>query len=108
MLTAVTERVGSMIRFNESFLGFLRPFGIRPLACDIRAPHEKGKIENSIKYLWYNFWPLRTFTDLDDVNHQVVAWLEKANQRVHQTTQEKPVDRFVKQPLRALPAPLSY
>jgi len=106
MLTAVTERVGAMIRFNESFLDFLRVFSITPLACNIRAPHEKGKIESSIKYLRYNFWPLRTFTDLDDVNHQVWAWLEKANQRLHQTTREKPVDRFVKEALRALPDPL--
>jgi transposase len=106
MLTAVTERVGAMIRFNESFLDFLRVFSITPLACNIRAPHEKGKIESSIKYLRYNFWPLRTFTDLDDVNHQVLAWLEKANQRMHQTTREKPVDRFVKEALRALPDPL--
>lgn len=106
MLTAVTERVGSMIRFNESFLDFLRPFGITPFACNIRAPHEKGKVENSIKYLRHNFWPLRTFTDLDDVNHQVLAWLEKANQRAHQTTREKPLERFIKEALRALPDPL--
>ena len=42
MLTAVTERVGSMVRFNESFLNFLRQFSITPVACNIRAPHEKG------------------------------------------------------------------
>lgn len=104
MLTAVTERVGSMIRFNESFLDFLRNFGINPVACNIRAPHEKGKVENSIKYLRHNFWPLRAFTDLEDVNHQVLAWLETtANQRVHQTTGEKPVHRLKKGHLKALP-----
>ena len=59
MLTAVTERVGSVIRFNESFLEFLGNFAIRPHACTIRAPHEKGKVENAIKYLRTNFWPLR-------------------------------------------------
>ncbi len=32
MVTAVTERVGSMIRFNEAFLDFLRHFGITPKA----------------------------------------------------------------------------
>ena len=107
MLTAVTERVGSMIRFNESFLDFLRHFSITPVACNIRAPHEKGKIENSIKYLRYNFWPLRTFNDLDDVNHQVLVWLNTtANQRLHQTTGQKPAQRFVKQALRPLPDPL--
>ena len=107
MLTAVTERVGSMVRFNESFLDFLRHFSITPVACNIRSPHEKGKIENSIKYLRNNFWPLRTFSDLEDVNHQVVAWLNTiANQRQHQTTGQKPVQRFVKEALRPLPDPL--
>ena len=107
MLTAVTERVGSMVRFNESFLDFLRHFSITPVACNIRAPHEKGKVENSIKYLRYNFWPLRIFSDLEDVNHQVMAWLNTtANQRLHQTTGQKPVHRFVKDALSPLPNPL--
>ncbi len=107
MVTAVIERVGSMIRFNEAFLDFLRHFGITPKACNIRAPHEKGKVENSIRYLRNNFWPLRKFTDLDDVNHQVLAWLDTtANQRVHQTTGEKPAERFVKDALNPLPDPL--
>jgi hypothetical protein len=34
--------VGSMIRFNEAFLDFLRHFRITPKACNVRAPHEKG------------------------------------------------------------------
>jgi transposase len=107
MVTAVIERVGSMIRFNEAFLDFLRHFRITPKACNVRAPHEKGKVENSIRYLRNNFWPLRKFADLDDVNHQVLAWLDTtANQRVHQTTGEKPVDRFVKDALNPLPDPL--
>ena len=42
MLTAVTERVGSVIRFNDAFLEFLNNFGIKPQACTVRAPHEKG------------------------------------------------------------------
>lgn len=107
MLTAVTERVGSMIRYNDAFLEFLRHFGIAPAACNIRAPHEKGKVENSIRYLRHNFWPLRKFTDLDDVNHQVQVWLDAiANQRVHQGTGEKPASRFVKDALNPLPDPM--
>lgn len=104
MLTAVTERAGSIVRFNESFLDFLRPFGITPVACNIRSPHEKGKVESGIKYLRYNFWPLRKFTDLDDANHQVAVWLEKtANQRRHQTTGKRPADLFTQSGLRPLP-----
>jgi hypothetical protein len=104
MLTAVIERQGSLIRFNEAFLDFLRVFRIVPVACNIRAPHEKGKIENVIKYLRHNFWPLRSFTDLKDVQAQVIEWLNTvANVRIHQTTGQRPKDRFNKITLRALP-----
>ena len=104
MLTAVIERQGCLIRFNDAFLSFLRPFKIVPVACNPGAPHEKGKIENAIKYLRRNFWPLRTFTDLCDVNRQVRKWLDTvANVRVHQTILKRPVDRFADVCLRPLP-----
>jgi transposase len=104
MLTAVIEREGSLIRFNEAFLDFLRVFKIVPVACNVRSPHEKGKVENIIKYLRHNFWPLRSFTDLTDVQRQVEQWLDTvANARIHQTTAERPKDRFTKVALRALP-----
>lgn len=104
MLTAVIERHGSVIRFNDSFLDFLKIFPAQPLACNPGAPHEKGKIENSIKYLRTNFWPLRSFTDLADINAQVKHWLDTvANVRLHKTTRERPVDRLKKCRLKALP-----
>jgi len=104
MLTAVIERQGSLIRFNEAFLDFLRVFKITPRACNVRAPHEKGKIENSIKYLRQNFWPLRSFADLEDVQAQVVKWLDTiANVRIHQTTGQQPKERFSTVCMRPLP-----
>lgn len=105
MLTAVTERVDSVIRFNEAFLEFLGNFGIRPCACTVRAPHEKGKVENAIKYLRNNFWPLREITSLDQAQEQVRHWLDTvANVRKHATTSQRPIDRL--QGLRPLPDPL--
>lgn len=105
MLTAVTERVGSIIRFNDAFLEFLGNFGIRPHACTIRAPHEKGKVENAIKYLRTNFWPLREITSLDQAQEQVRHWLDTvANVRKHATTGQRPMDRL--QGLQPLPDPL--
>jgi len=103
MLTAVTERWGRLIRFNDAFLDFLRPFKITPMACNVRSPQEKGKIERSIQYIRQNFWPARTFTDLMDVQNQVNQWRDTiANVRIHQTTGEKPQDRFAK----VIPIPL--
>ncbi len=104
MLTAVIERQGSLIRFNDAFLTFLIPFKMVPIACNPGAPHEKGKVETAIKYLRRNFWPLRTFTDLCDVNRQVRKWLDTvANVRVHRTTLKRPRDRFEDVCLRPLP-----
>ncbi|MDM8517934.1 IS21 family transposase [Desulfobacterales bacterium HSG16] len=104
MLTAVTERKGKLVRFNDKFLDFLRPLRITPYACNVRAPHEKGKVENSIKYVRYNFWPLRKFSDIGDVRLQSRHWLDNvANVRKHQTTNERPVDRFAKFKLTPLP-----
>src|SRR6202035_1231137 len=64
---------------------------------------EKGKIERAIGYLRQNFWPLREFTDLHDVNRQARQWLaEVAKPRVH-------LERFQPEALRPLPViPYDY
>jgi transposase/ribosomal protein L20 len=104
MLTAVTERRGSMVRFNDAFLDFLRIFGITPLACNPGAPHEKGKVESAIKYIRQNFWPLRSFADLTDVQRQVRHWLATvANVRCHRGTGQRPDERFKTVTLKCLP-----
>src|SRR5215510_14511676 len=78
MLTAVIEHQGPLVRFNEQFLEFLRPFHITPIACNVRQPQEKGKVEKgAIHYIRHNFWPLRSFTSLDDVQAQANHWRDQ-------------------------------
>jgi transposase len=103
--TAVIERVGDIIRFNEDYLHFLRPFHIRPYACGVRDASAKGKIEKGgVHYVRYNFWPCRTFTDLNDVNAQACVWRDQiANTRMHGTTHHIPLERFQPEALRPLP-----
>jgi transposase len=106
MLTAVVERDGPLIRFNEAFLHFLMPFKIVPIACNVARPHEKGKVEKgAIHYIRYNFWPLRSFRDLKDLQAQANDWRDHvANVRIHSSTGEKPIDRFKKvEAMRPLP-----
>ncbi len=105
MGTAVIERQGSLIRFNESFLEFLRPFAIVPYACNVGSPHEKGKVEKgAIHYIRYNFFPLRSFTNLHDLQQQADQWRDHiANIRIHSTTGERPIDHFKPQAMRSLP-----
>ena len=105
MLTAVIERDGPLVRFNEPFLEFLRPLKITPKPCNVRQPQEKGKVEKgAIHYIRHNFWPLRSFTGLADVQAQADTWRDKvANVRVHATTGKRPVDRFDPGAMRPLP-----
>lgn len=105
LLTVVAEHDGRLIRFNPRFLAFAREYNFYPRACNPRAAWEKGKIEKAgVAYLRQNFWPLRSFTDLNDVNRQAGRWLEEiANQRLHRETRQRPCDRFRPDCLRPLP-----
>jgi transposase len=106
MLSAVVERQGPLVRFNDHFLAFLRPFKITPIACNGRQPQEKGKVEQgAIHYIRYNVWPLRTFRDLPDLQRQANEWrAQVANVRLHSTTGQRPVDRFDPTAMHPLPA----
>ena len=92
MLTAVVERQGPLVRFNERFLEFLRPLQITPIACNVAQPQEKGTVEKGAMHsIRYNFWPLRTFHDLTDLQAQANQWRDQvANVRVHTTTGHRP------------------
>jgi transposase len=105
LATAVAEHEGNLVRFNPRFLVFARECGFLPRACHVAAAWEKGKVERAIGYIRQNFWPLRSFTDLADVNAQARQWLkETANQRQHRETGQKPEQRFRPESLRPLPA----
>ena len=105
LLTVVAEHVGTLVRFNPRFLGFARECGFFPRACNPAAGWEKGKVERGgVGYLRQNFWPLRQFTDLSDVNRQAREWLDEvANQRLHRETRQRPCERFRPDCLRPLP-----
>src|SRR5262249_26477810 len=51
-----------------------------------------------------SFWPGIRFTDLADLNRQALAWCDHRNQRVHATTHERPIDRWVEEGLRPIPS----
>lgn len=105
LATAVAEHEGNLVRFNPRFLAFAREYRFVPRACHVAAAWEKGKVERAIGYVRQNFWPLRSFTDLADVNSQARQWLkEVANQRQHRETGQKPDERFQPESLRPLPA----
>jgi transposase len=106
LTTAVADHDGNLVRFNPRFLAFAREFGFIPRACHVASPWEKGKVERAgIGYLRQNFWPLRQFRDLVDVNTQARHWLDEvAHVRTHSETREQPKERFRPDCLRPLPS----
>jgi len=84
-----------------SFLSFFKVLNIRFSS----GPDQKGKVEKgAIHYIRYNFFPLRSFDDLKDLQHQADQWRDHvANIRLHSTTGERPIDRFKSQTMRSLP-----
>ncbi|MCO7177208.1 IS21 family transposase, partial [Sporolactobacillus kofuensis] len=53
----------------------------------------KGKIENVVKYVKYNFAKNRVFTNIDTWNEKGIAWLERTgNYNVHNTTKKRPAE----------------
>jgi len=105
LLTVVAKHDGRLVRFNPRFLAFAREYGFYPRACNPRAGWEKGKVEKAgVGYLRHNFWPLRTFKNLIDVNCQAAQWLKEiANSRLHRETRQRPRERFRADCLRPLP-----
>ena len=89
-------------RFNPKFMDFAEYYGIVIRLCYPYRPETKGKIENTIKYLRYNFFNGRTFSDLNDLNNQCREWLQKVNSQVHGTTHEIPLQRLKDEKLNPL------
>lgn len=106
LATAVAEHDGRLVRFHPRFLAFAREYNFVPRACNPASGWEKGKVERAgIGYVRQNFWPLREFLDLHDVNRQARQWIDEiANRRLHRETRQRPIDRFQPDALRPLSA----
>lgn len=87
LATAVTERLGSLVRFNSRFMSYMGHHSIRPHACNVAKGNEKVRVEDAIKYIRNNFWSGRHFTDFEELKKQSIIWRNQvANQREHRTT----------------------
>ena len=95
-------------RFNQKFMDFAEYYGIVIRLCYPYRPETKGKIENTIKYLRYNFFNGRTFADLNNINIQCTEWLNKVNSQIHGTTHEIPLERLKKESLNQLSSVPAY
>lgn len=103
--SAVLRRhVGEAPVFNPRYLDFARHGGFEITACNVRAAHEKGRVERGVGYVKANFLNGLELADLASLNASARLWLDTvANVRIHGATRRKPTEMFAEE--RALLQP---
>lgn len=93
-LLLVSENHGDLILTHE-FGKYVEERKFRIYMCRKQDPESKGKIENVVKYIKHNFARHRSFTNVDKLNEECVAWLHRTgNAKVHQTTKKIPAEVY--------------
>lgn len=103
MKTVLLEMDGTTPVWNSVFADFMAAIGVAPRVCRAYTPQTKGKVERSIGVIKHSFWPGVCFSDLDDLNAQARAWCEHRNRQIHQTTRQRPIERWAEEGLQPLP-----
>ncbi|SHH28059.1 hypothetical protein SAMN02745177_02073, partial [Desulforamulus hydrothermalis Lam5 = DSM 18033] len=101
-LILVSENYGDLIMTHE-FAAYAKKRGFQIYMCRKQDPESKGRIENVVGYVKKNFAKHRMFFNLDKLNEDCLAWLERTgNGKKHNTTKKIPAEVFVleKQHLR--------
>lgn len=81
--------------FNERFKAFAKYWGFTPAACSPYRARTKGKDERMVGYVKRNAIAGRSFASLHELSAHLERWnAEIADLRIHDTTQERPIDRF--------------
>ena len=79
----VEENKGDLI-LTEQFKAYSNQRRFKLHFCRKSDPESKGKVENVVKYVKQNFLYNRSFTDIDTLNEEALAWLARMNCRIIQ------------------------
>ncbi len=93
----VSENYGDLL-LTELFRSYVKQRGFHAHFCRKSDPQSKGKIENVIKYIKYNFLRGRIYVNNQLLNGQAISWLERtANAKVHAATKLIPQTEWLKE-----------
>ena len=106
---AVLNGSGRAACFHPEFLALCGYFCLQPIACERRDPESKGIVAGGVRYVKHNALAGRAeeLIGFEDYRALACLWRDQvANVRMHETTRERPVDRFQRERsvLRPLPA----
>lgn len=100
-------------KFHTIFYDFAKHYGFHPRVCKPYSPQTKGKVERTISYVRYSFYhPFiagKKELGLEELNIGVMDWLnQNANRRIHATTNNSPIERWVLEKPYLLKIPPHY
>jgi transposase len=91
------------IIFNERFKAFTQYWGVKAIACAPYRARTKGKDERMVGYVKNNAIAGREFPNWDALVGHLEKWnAEIADVRIHGTHEEKPLERFMRDEMKAL------
>jgi transposase len=94
-LLLIAENYGDLI-MTEAFRSYAEYRGFQLHFCRKSDPQSKGKVENVVKYVKYNFLRGRIFIGVDLLQGESLAWLDRtANAKVHSTTKKIPFEEWL-------------
>ncbi len=80
---------------QRSYRELAEHYGFLIAPCRPGQPQHKGKVESGVHYVNRNFLAGRDFQDIHQANAQVQVWVvQRAGQRCHGTTKQRPLERF--------------
>lgn len=93
-LLLVDERIGDLL-LTQEFKDYVFEQEFQLHFCRKSDPQSKGKVENVVKYVKHNFLYGRTWHDLQTLQAQGLAWLQRTgNGMTHATTKKIPLDEW--------------
>ena len=105
---AVLNGSGRNAHFHPEFLALCGYFYLQPIACARRDPESKGIVEGSVRYVKHNALAGRTeeLVRFEDYQQLAISWRDQvANVRKHESTTERPIDRFERERSLLRPPP---
>lgn len=86
---------GQPAQLNPRYLDFANHYGFEIRACGVRQAHEKGRVENAVKFIKENFLRGLELPPWAALNPAAHHWLETiANVRIHGQTHKTPLELF--------------
>jgi hypothetical protein len=92
------------IIFVKEFEDFIRRTGYSAKFCKPRDPNTKGRVENLVGFVKYNFLEGRTYTGIDALNAAVLRWLDTTgNEVINDKKYFSPREMFREKQKRLIP-----